>query len=153
MNNRSIGLVPLRNFAVIDSKRKIYRSAQPLYGYEYRWLKDVLRIGKLFNLRSEASIDEKMATSLGIGVENIQVPDHKPPTMGEAMKFMDEIRNAKVPILIHCEHGHGRTSTFTVLARIALGWHVNKAIEEEEKKFHYHFKHNAQKEFLLKNFS
>lgn len=152
MYNKSIGLVPLRNFAVIDSKKKIYRSAQPIYGYEYRWLKDVLGIGKLFNLRSEASIDEKMAVSLGIGVENIQIPDHQPPTVQQAIRFMNEIRQAKVPTLIHCEHGHGRTSTFTVLTRVALGWHVIDAIKEEEKKFHYQFKHNAQKQFLLKNF-
>lgn len=151
MKKRDIGLVPLRNFALVDEKKQIYRSAQPLYGYEYRWLSKMLGIKQIFNLRTE-EIDARLTTGLGIGVETISIPDRGVPTLKQALDFMDEIRKIKVPSLIHCTHGHGRTSTFSVLVRIAIGWDVHDAIKEEKIKFHYEFAHPLQEEFLIKNF-
>lgn len=150
-----MGLFLLRNFAVIDENKGLYRSAQPEYSYEYKWLKDTAQIDKIINLRKESNHDQFFAPTFGIQVSDYKVPDHEVPTLEQAKNFIDEIKasvknNQKV--LIHCEHGHGRTSTFCVLARIATGWDLKEAITEEENKFHYSFQHEVQKEFLLNNF-
>lgn len=90
--------------------------------YEYKWLKDTAQIDKIINLRKESNHDQFFAPTFGIQVSDYKVPDHEVPTLEQAKNFIDEIKasvknNQKV--LIHCEHGHGRTSTFCVLARIA----------------------------------
>lgn len=150
MAHKNFGLVPIRNFAVVDKKRKIYRSAQPLYDYEFAWLKKVLNLGVIVNLRSEKNIDEKMAPKHGIKVITLSVKDHNPPTTEQADEFMELIKNTKGPILFHCEHGHGRTSTFCVLSRLAMGWTLEQALKEEKEIYHYEFKHHVQTKFLEK---
>lgn len=150
---KHVGLVPLSNFAVLDKTYPIYRSAQPLHGYQYKWLAEVLGIKLIYNLREE-NIDTRLSLGLGIGIINFPMRDRRPPTLEIANKFIETIKaNEGIPSLIHCEHGHGRTSTFSVLARVALGWDVNAAIREEEEKFHYNFRHESQKDFLVENFS
>lgn len=145
---KNLGLIPIRNFGVVHEGKGIYRSAQPLYSYEYAWLKRQ-GITLIVNLRSESDHDSKMSKRYGIKVVNFRVHDHKEPTDQQANKFMELIRNNK-NILFHCEHGHGRTSTFCVLARLALGWSLDRALDEEKKKFHYQFKHHIQETFLKK---
>lgn len=89
-------------------------------------------------------------------VENgmsITVPDHHQPTLSQAMVFMDKVRSHKGTILIHCLHGHGRTSTFSVLAKVALGMTVDEAIQDERDRFHYSFKYPAQEQWLRDNAS
>lgn len=152
-NIKNAGLIPLINFAVIDAEYPLYRSAQPLHGYQYRWLQDVLGLKLIYNLREEENIDQQWGIQLSFGVITYPVVDHTPPSLEIANKFIKDIKEHKgTSSLLHCQHGHGRTSTFTVLARIALGWTVEAAIKEEEEKFHYNFKHLAQKQFLLDNF-
>jgi protein-tyrosine phosphatase len=147
---KNIGLVPLQNFAQLNNN--LYRCAQPLYDYQYQWLKEVLNIKTIINLRDENHHDDNYGIKYGINVINIDVPDHKTPSKEQCEQFMNIIKNNKEPLLIHCEHGHGRTSTFCVLARLAEGWNVNEAIKEEEEKYHYNFKHHSQKQFLINNF-
>lgn len=150
---KNLGLIPLRNFAIVD--KGIYRSAQPIYGYEYKWLKKVLNVDTIINLRKESVHDEHNAPSHFIHVHSIPVVDHLPPTLEQAQEFIDLIKESSKnnkSVLFHCEHGHGRTSTFCVLARIAQGWSLKKALKEEEEKFHYAFKHKIQKDFLLSHF-
>ncbi len=147
---KNIGLVPLRNFGEVSEG--VYRSAQPEYSYEYNWIKDHLGVDTIINLRSESRHDDKMKDYFGFNVVNINVNDHNPPTLEQAKQFMELIKNNKGKILFHCEHGHGRTSTFCILARIAMGWTLKAAMAEEENKFHYQFKHEHQKEFLEKHF-
>lgn len=151
MDMQVLGLIPIRNFGVIDQEKQLYRSAQPLYAYEYRWLRDMLDIEHIINLRSEKEIDVKFAK--GMRITTISVPDHHAPTIDQAEGFMKLVRNMSTPTLIHCAHGHGRTSTFSVLAKVALGMSLEQALEEEEKIFHYRFKHKHQKDFLLHHYS
>lgn len=153
MNNQTImglGLVPLMNFAVVDSENHIYRCAQPHIEYQYKWLKDVLKLETIVNLRSELNIDSKFGERHEISVHTFKVADHNEPTVDQANRFVELIRNKKPdsPLLFHCEHGHGRTSTFCVLTRLAQGWALEKALQEESNIFHYSFKHHAQIEFL-----
>lgn len=151
---KNIGLVPLRNFAVVDQELGVYRSAQPLYDYEYEWLKTTLGIKTIVNLRSESNHDDMFAVKHGIGVIDFYIPDHKEPTKEQMEHFMDIIKKGeRFPLLFHCAHGHGRTSTFCVLTRLAMGWTLNQALKEESEKFHYSFRHKIQIDFLTSNFS
>lgn len=140
------GLIPLRNFAVLE-ENKLYRSAQPQYDYEYKWIAEK-GIGIIVNLRQEAKIDQAHAPKYGIEVIQIDIKDHHSPRREEAELFMNVVRNTKQPLLFHCEHGRGRTSTFAVLARLAQGWKLEDALKEEKEKFGYEFAHADQINFL-----
>jgi protein tyrosine/serine phosphatase len=146
----NLGLIPIRNFGVVSEN--LYRSAQPMYSYEYQWLKKVLGLQTIINLREELNHDKSMINGLNLGIETITIPviDHKAPTVEQAEKFMALVRNREpnAPLLFHCEHGHGRTSTFSVLAKMALGQTLEQALEDEKDKFHFEFKHKAQEDWL-----
>jgi len=154
---KDVGLIPLWNFGEIAPN--LYRSAQPLYGFQYKWLRDTLGIKKIVNLRAESQHDSKNAPR-EIEVININVRDHNPPTLEQAHNFMDLIKDMKffkgigphAPTLIHCEHGHGRTSTFSILAKMALGMTLEDAIQDEKERFHFEFRHHAQEAWLRENF-
>lgn len=141
-------LIPIRNFGVLI-ENSLFRSAQPTFGYEFNWLKETLKIEHIVNLREEMHIDDKLAPVHGIKVHNFDVADHKPPTIKQAHDFIKLINRVNRPLLFHCEHGHGRTSTFAVIARIGQGWTLQQALEEEEKEFNYTFKHKSQLDWLI----
>lgn len=145
----NLGLVPLSNFGEVAPH--IYRSAQPEYAYQYGWLKNMIPNLVIVNLRAESDRDAQMWD----GEEfQIAVEDHRPPTLAQATQFIDLLREhikEGKNILIHCEHGHGRTSTFSVLAKVAMGQSVVDAIEDELERFHYQFKHKGQGTWLLDN--
>ena len=145
-----LGLIPLRNFAIIDPIKNIYRSGQPMYSYEYAWLKNKLGINTIVNLRSELNHDDTMNVQ-GFKVINVNIPDHCTPTLEQAKDFINLIKNED-NILFHCEHGRGRTSVFCVLTRLAMGWTLKRALEEESSVFGYDFQHPKQLEFLKTNF-
>jgi protein-tyrosine phosphatase len=146
----NLGLVPLVNFGHID--KTIYRSAQPEYRYQYDWLRDTLKLDLIVNLRGEAPLADNGHDIIHVAYA---VKDHKPPTDEQALEFMSMIKSqseAKKNVLIHCEHGHGRTSTFSVLAKLALGQSYLQAIADEHNRFHYQFRHPAQEAWLRENF-
>jgi tyrosine-protein phosphatase SIW14 len=150
---KNIGLVPLSNFGQIVPK--VYRSAQPLYEYQYAWMKNVLGIQTIVNLRSEKNVDKRFCERIGLETVTFGVKDHFSPTLDMANEFIQYVQKSDKPILIHCEHGHGRTSTFSVLTKVAHGYDVEKAIQDEKKRFHYQFKHKIQEDFvksLIKTF-
>lgn len=143
------GLIPLMNFGVLFSNMQLFRSAQPIHRYQYEWLARTLNAKSIINLRDEADIDTKMVGEAGIPFHfTIQVKDHQPPTMDDAMQFYHLIQQCIKPVLIHCEHGHGRTSTFSVITKMAYGMTLEDALKDERERFHYEFKHKAQEEFL-----
>lgn len=146
---KNLGLIPVRNFGILDEDKGLYRSAQPMYGYEYEWLKNVLNVKTIVNLRSESNHDTNVAVKHGINVINFLVEDHKSPSEAQVMEFVRVIQNDEhYPLLFHCQHGHGRTSTFAVLARLATGWTFEDALKEENEVFHYSFRYQDQKDFL-----
>lgn len=146
-----IGIAPLRNFAVVEDE-KLYRSAQPIFNYEFAWIKNTLGVKTIVNLRAESDIDSRRAPE-GLNVVNIRVKDHFIPTSDQVQAFIDTLKDeSNYPILFHCEHGHGRTSTFCVLARMIMGWTYEQAMSEEENDFNYHFKYEPQIKFLKEIF-
>jgi len=144
------GLIPLSNFGIVHegNDKVIYRCAQPLFQYQYDWLKRNLGIKTMVNLRSEKNVDQRFCPHLEMASITYEVPDHHAPTKEQAYRFIDFIRKHDGPIIIHCEHGHGRTSTFSVLAKVAIGMTLDEAIKDEHERFHYEFRHHAQEEFL-----
>lgn len=146
----NLGLIPLSNFGEVLPK--VYRSAQPQFGYQYGWLKNVLKIDTIVNLRSEKNIDKRFCDKFGIESITFAVKDHDSPSKEIANEFIEFIKTQSGLILIHCEHGHGRTSTFSVLSKIANGFSVDDAILDEQIRFNYHFKYQTQLDFL-KSFS
>lgn len=149
MDTNNLGLVPVRNFGIVTDG--VYRSAQPMYDYEYRWLRNVLELKHIINLRSESRHDELFAPKHGIEVHNFDVIDHSIPSHEQAEAFVTlvkQLRDKNEPFLFHCEHGHGRTSTFCCLAQVALGNSVAEALKDESDKYHYEFKHKKQLDFI-----
>jgi protein-tyrosine phosphatase len=148
-----LGLIPLRNFGIVNKESQVYRSAQPIYSYEYEWLRKMLNIDCIINLRAESRHDNNLAPKHGIEVVNIDVEDHKAPTKEQAdlfIKILHDKLDKRESVLIHCEHGHGRTSTFSVLAAIIMGQTLDQAIAQENNDFHYQFRHPQQIDFLNK---
>lgn len=148
MNIEQLGLIPVPNFGIISPSHKLLRSAQPQYLFQYQWLKNVPKVERIINLRAEKDIDSKFAEKLGIENHTILVPDHKTPTLEQVEEFQKLLNDNTLTTLIHCAHGHGRTSTFSVLAKLSIGMTLEEAIADEEKRFHYHFKYPAQIGFL-----
>src|SRR5689334_4109101 len=121
MTTHGLGLIPLRNFGHITNN--VFRSAQPIEPYEYAWIKNVLKIDMIINLREELDHDSGQCKQFGIEAVTVKVKDHFPPTDEQAKEFINLLKkNKSKRILIHCEHGHGRTSTFSVLSKVANGW-------------------------------
>lgn len=148
----NVGLIPLWNFGEVAPK--LFRSAQPLYAFQYDWLHRILDVSKIYNLRAESRHDERTAGD-EIEVVNVNVKDHFPPTFMDAVNFMTAVKHDRekgIATLIHCEHGHGRTSTFSILAKMALGDSLEQAIEDEKERFHFEFRHHAQEQWLKDNF-
>lgn len=139
----NLGLIPIRNFGIVLPE--VYRSAQPLYNSDYKWL---IKIGvrKIINLRAESRHD-RMAKRLGLKVINISVPDHFTPTKSQIDRFRKHIGKG---VLFHCAHGHGRTSTFSVITHMLNGKTAKEAIVVEFLKYGYQFRHKKQLEFLQK---
>jgi len=147
-DKKRFGLVPLQNFAFIYDN--IYRCAQPIHEYQWKWLEGSLGVNTVINLRKENDVDHKFCEKLGIKEFRFLVPDHEAPTEEQAKEFMEIVKRERKPILIHCEYGHGRTSTFSVLAKVAMGYGIEEALKDEKKRFHYSFAHRHQEEFLRK---
>lgn len=156
MYDPSLGLVPLSNFGNVD--KGIYRSSQPYYQYQYEWLFDTLQVSRIYNLRAESNHDSRLVSECKLPIEviKIDVTDHQPPSDAQAKEFIKSIQYAKEDenVLIHCEHGQGRTSTFSVLSKVAMGWDIEEALNDEKERFHYSFRHYAQEDWIrnfLKN--
>lgn len=70
----------------------------------------------------------------------------------ESVGFTTELTpKLKTPTLIHCAYGHGRTSVFSVLAKMAAGMSLDESIQDEKTRFHYQFRHPEQEQWLRDN--
>lgn len=149
----NLGLIPLVNFSVVNAKHLIFRSGQPLHRKDYKWLHDNLDIEDIIDLRAESNDDEQKAPEFGIKVWKIPVVDGDAPSIDQGDTFISILRRLleeNRPALIHCEHGHGRTSTFCVLAQLVMGMGFEDAMNEEKVKYRYDFHHQEQIDFLKK---
>ena len=87
----------------------------------------------IVNLRKHDETNDIEKVAPEILAVRIAVPNHNAPYDAQALKWLElcESVRAKLPIFVHCHAGHGRTSVFCALVRIAQGWPLEKIIAEE----------------------
>ncbi|MFP4054910.1 MAG: fused DSP-PTPase phosphatase/NAD kinase-like protein [Phycisphaerae bacterium] len=104
-----------------------WRSAQPNRG-GFRRLAD-LGVRTVINVRDDHRDTEQMA---GTGMELIHIPMvTTEPNHQDVRQFIDAVRDADKPLLVHCHYGADRTGLQTAIYRIAFqGWTVEQALAE-----------------------
>lgn len=83
---------------------------------------------------------------------HVPVKNDYAPTDEQALRWLDFCaqRAPGDKFYIHCHAGHGRTSTFCILVRLAQGDPLERAVTEEKRYgFDPEGKHRRQYEFLL----
>jgi len=102
----------------------------------FRWLTQTARVKTIVNLRAEDNTEAALAPALGFSPVQFAVIDNMPPTQEQAMQFLQLCADdSKHPIFVHCQSGHGRTSTFCCLVRLTQGWKLDDAIEEAVHRY------------------
>jgi protein tyrosine/serine phosphatase len=102
----------------------------------FRWLAQAAHIATVVNLRAEDNTEAALAPSLGFNVVQIPVVDNKAPSQEQGLQFVQLCADeSKRPLFVHCQSGHGRTSTFCCLVRLAQGWKLDDAIEEAVQRY------------------
>jgi protein tyrosine/serine phosphatase len=86
------------------------------------------------------------------GLVSLRIPvrnDHA-PSDEQADKWLKLCATAgkELPIYVHCHEGHGRTSVFCALVRIAQGWDVERIFTEERGYGFDPVKLKEQSEFI-----
>jgi len=82
---------------------------------------------------------------------HIGVKNDMPPSDDQAIQWLELCKRCKAEqiIYVHCREGHGRTSTFCALVRIAQGWSADAAIHDQLPfGFRPDEQHKLQAEYL-----
>jgi protein tyrosine/serine phosphatase len=118
----------LANFGWLESW--VARGAEP-NPTGFRWLKDAGFV-TVVNLRAEDNTESLLTAALGLACQCIAVADNTAPSDAQTMQWLELCaEEGRRPVFVHCESGHGRTSTFCVLLRLAQGWNLEDAIVEQ----------------------
>ena len=89
-------------------------------------------IKTVIDLRNEApaavQAASKAATAAGIAHVNLPTLSH--PILSEAHAFLDVLAKAETPVLVHCQHGEGRSVMMCAVHRIQNeGWSNAEAFD------------------------
>lgn len=109
------------------------RGAQPR-AEQYRWLAEqgFQIVVSLRSKQEERGIERAAPQLLAVA---IPVEDHHAPTDEQALKwlrFCACVEN-RTKMYVHCRQGHGRTSVFCALVRLAQGTDLSVALAEDRK--------------------
>ncbi|GAC1354518.1 MAG: hypothetical protein NVSMB31_14730 [Vulcanimicrobiaceae bacterium] len=116
----------------------------------FAWLAGMGGTKTIVNLRAEDNTEALLAP---LGCRPLQIPvlDNKAPTQEQALHWLALCADpANHPIYVHCQSGHGRTSTFCILVRLAQGWKLEDAIEEETNNYKFEPDHDVEQVLFLK---
>lgn len=106
----------------------LYRSAQPTA----EGMKNLQRMGirTIVNLRSFHSDRDELGKT-GLAAEHIYMKAWH-PEREEVIRFLRVVTDpARMPVLVHCQHGADRTGTMSAMYRIAVqGWTKEEALRE-----------------------
>ncbi|HZZ65074.1 MAG TPA: hypothetical protein VFE17_06235 [Candidatus Baltobacteraceae bacterium] len=92
-----------------------------------------LGVDTLVNLRRREGARSIERRAPHLLVVHIAVRKNRPPSIAQAVKFLrlcDDLRSKRI-LYVHGKRGKGRTSTFCALVRLAQGWDVERAINEQ----------------------
>lgn len=127
----------------------LFRGDQP-DAEGYRWLLNH-GVSTVVNLRMH-NIDKQVSDATdGLRSVHIPVPNDYAPSEKQALMWLALCHDRKSTdrIFVHCRGGKGRTSAFCALVRIAQGWDVEAAINEQRNfGFEPDREHKVQAEFL-----
>jgi protein tyrosine/serine phosphatase len=116
----------------------------------YKWLHDT-GIKTVVNLRAEDDTEAALDQSLGLAHVQVPVVDNHAPSLQQALDWLAFCATASNrPIFVHCQSGHGRTSTFCILVRLAQGVALDEALHEQEKLYGFNPDHDAAQLTFLK---
>lgn len=112
----------------------------------FSWLTRGAGVKTIVNLRAEDNTEAYLAAPLGFAAVHIPVVDNKPPSSEQADQWLAFAADEKnYPIFIHCQSGHGRTSTFCMLIRVTQqGWKLADAIEEAVRRYGFNTTKDAE---------
>jgi protein tyrosine/serine phosphatase len=136
----------LPNFGWVEAW--LARGAEPTPA-GFKWLRDAA-VKTVVNLRAEDDTEAPLDATLGLAHVQVAVNDNAAPTLQQALDWLALCAtSANRPIFVHCRSGHGRTSTFCILVRLAQGIALDDAVHEQEKLYGFNADHDpAQVTFL-----
>jgi len=118
----------------------------------FRWLVEHGVI-TVVNLRAEDNTEAVLGRHFKIKHVQIPVADNHAPTDAQVMHFLDLCAASdRRSIYLHCQNGHGRTSTFCILFRLAQGMKLTDAIREETRRYGFLPIHDPSQIAYLQNF-
>ncbi|MGB9843053.1 MAG: MazG nucleotide pyrophosphohydrolase domain-containing protein [Caldisericia bacterium] len=150
---------PFNNFSwVIDGF--IAASEFPDNEQKLKFLKEQ-KIGSIVTL-SEKKIDEELLKKYKIRNIHIPIKDFDVPTISDVKKFlkwMKLMEKWKIPTLIHCDAGIGRTGTMLSIFFMSKGKSPKESLDLVRSKRNYNLESLKQEKFIyeiydiLKNFN
>jgi protein-tyrosine phosphatase len=88
------------------------------------WLANTLKVGQVVDLRSEVAIDPTFWTNHGVQFLALPTPDHhpiEPELLKQGVNWVLSGIKREVRVLVHCQHGIGRSALLACCALVALG--------------------------------
>jgi protein tyrosine/serine phosphatase len=131
-----------KNFHVVH-ENALYRSAQ-LERQELEQVIDLFKIKTVINLRGERPgakwYDDELDVTSANGVEliNIGMSPDRLPHKADLIQLLDSYRDAKRPILIHCQAGADRTGEAAAIYQME---YMGKSKSEASKMLSTKYKH------------
>ena len=98
----------------------------------WRRLIDEHRIGAVVDLRAEDCDDEGLLSTCGVSFLHLPTEDHAGPTpeaLDAGVAFAAEAARSRRKLLIHCEHGIGRSATLALCVLVHRGMAPLAALE------------------------
>lgn len=83
-----------------------------------------LEIGQVVDLRAEVTVDPAVWTSHGVRFLALPTPDHhpiNPELLSRGVQWVVSAVNNDVRVLVHCQHGIGRSALLACCVLVALG--------------------------------
>jgi hypothetical protein len=81
-------------------------------------------VGCVIDMRDEACDDEAELAAAGISFLRLPTPDHHAPSQAQldgGVAFADAARQAGSRLLVHCQHGIGRSATLALCVLVHRG--------------------------------
>ena len=102
-----------------------------------RHLAEELRVRAIVDLRIEACDDERLLQEHGIAFLRLPTEDHgavSQPMLRDGVAFANTYLDQGERVLIHCEHGIGRSATLALCVLVSRGLAPLEALEQAKSR-------------------